>query len=261
MPIQKCPLCLEVKPVVSSHLMPARMYEYCHPPGGHPISISYDLVIESDRQLQDQLLCSTCEDSLNKGGENWLLPLLSRYKGAFPFHDLLSKLPPDIVEGDAAVYAAARNPEIHSDKLIHFALGVFWKAAVHSWSGSRTEPMIDLGPYAEPIRTFLRSETEFPQHMSLTIGVLPPPAQLISFNNPYQGSKKEWHNFLFYVSGIEFSLAMGKAVDDSVRESCFACNPAHPIIVFDFSAKIQSVMRTVWANARKAKNVEKWLKK
>jgi hypothetical protein len=260
MPIQKCPLCLEIKQVVSSHLMPARMYEYCNPPGGHPISVSSELVIESDRQLQDYLLCRNCEDNLNKGGEMWLLPLLSRYKGPFPFYDLLTKFLPDVIDGDAAGYAAVKNPEIHSDKLIHFAMGVFWKAAVHSWSGSRTEPMIDLGPYAEPIRKFLRGEADFPEHTALTIGVLPPPAQLISFHNPYQGSKKEWHNFLFYVSGIEFCLAVGKAVDATVRETCFACNPAHPIIVVDFSADIQRIISSVWAKAHKAKNVQKWLR-
>lgn len=120
MPIQKCPLCLETKNVVSSHLMPARMYEYCRPPGGHSISISTDLVIESDRELQDYLLCSGCEDSLNRGGEMWLLPLLSQYKGPFPFYDLLAKFPPDVVDGNTAAYAAVKNPEIHCDKLIHF---------------------------------------------------------------------------------------------------------------------------------------------
>jgi hypothetical protein len=162
MPTQKCPLCNTVKTVVSSHLMPARMYKYCTPEGAHPISISSDLIIESDRQLQDYLLCCECEDNLNRGGESWLLPLLSQYKGPFPFYDLLTKYPPDAVDGEGAVYATIRNPEIQSDKLVHFAMGVFWKAAVHSWSGLRTEPMIDLGSYIEPVRKFLRGEAGFP---------------------------------------------------------------------------------------------------
>ena len=58
MPVQKCPLCLETKNVVVSHLMPAAMYDYCRPPGGHTLSVSSDLVIESDRQLQGYLLCN-----------------------------------------------------------------------------------------------------------------------------------------------------------------------------------------------------------
>jgi len=260
-PIQQCPLCTETKNVVSSHLMPARMYDYCRPPGGHPISVSSNLVIESDRQLQDYLLCSDCEDDLNKGGEMWLLPLLSQYKGPFPFYDILSKVPPDVVDGETAAYAAARNPEIRVDKLIHFSLGVFWKAAVHSWSGSRVEPMIDLGVYTEPIRKYLRAEAGYPKEIALTVGVLPPPAQQISFHNPYQGSKKDWSNFLFYVSGIEFSLAVGPAVDDVFRENCFVCNSLHPLIVTDFSSDIQAIIKQVWAGAHKARNVAKYLKK
>jgi hypothetical protein len=110
MPDQKCPLCLETKNVVVSHLMPAAMYDYCRPPGGHTLSVSSDLVIESDRQLQDYLLCNDCEQNLNRGGETWLLPLLARYKGAFPFHELLTRVAPDVVDGDVEAYAAATKP-------------------------------------------------------------------------------------------------------------------------------------------------------
>ena len=261
MPIQKCPMCLETKNVVWSHLIPARMYDYCRPPGGHPISVSSNLVVATDKQLQVHLLCLDCEDDLNKGGEMWLLPLLSKYRGPFPFYDILSKLAPDVVDGDTAAYAASRNPEIQVNKLIHFSLGVFWKAAVHSWVWPRAGTMIDLGEYAEPIRKYLRGEAGFPKECALTVGVLPPPAQQISFHNPYQGRKKEWNNFLFYVSGIEFSLAVGPAIDEEFRENCFVCNPLHPIIVTDFSSDIQRIVTEVWARAHKAKNVEKYLKK
>jgi hypothetical protein len=261
MPVQKCPLCLETKDVVSSHLMPAAMYDYCRPPGGHHISISSDLVIESDRQLQDYLLCFECEDSLNKGGETWLLPLLARYQGPFPFYDILTKVPPAAAEGGSVVYSAAKNTEIHCDKLIHFAMGVFWKASAHSWSGSRTEPMIELGPYGESLRKFLRGEAGFPDHMALTIGVLPAPVQQISFHNPYRGSNAQWHNFLFYVPGIEFALAVGKAVHDALGDICFARNPFRSIIVVDFAPDIQKIMKEVWKSARIAKNVKKYPEK
>jgi hypothetical protein len=94
MPSRKCPLCLQVKPIVKSHLMPAQVYGYCRPPGGHPISVSSRIVIASDRQLQTDLLCLECEDVLNKGGEMWLLPLLARYEGSFPSYDLLLRTAP-----------------------------------------------------------------------------------------------------------------------------------------------------------------------
>jgi len=43
-------------------------------------------------------------------------------------------------------YAAFRNPEIEVDKLIHFAMGVYWKASVHSWTGSSRNRASNSGP-------------------------------------------------------------------------------------------------------------------
>jgi hypothetical protein len=257
MPIQKCPLCLKHKQIVPSHLMPAAMYRYCAPPDRHPISSSSKFAIEPDRQLEDYLLCEDCENDLNQSGESWLVPLLPPDKRSFPFYDLLTKFPPEAINEDAVVYAAATNPELRSEELIHFAMGVFWKAAVHSWSPSRAEPLINLGSYADRIRKFLRYEAGFSEHLALMVGVLPTPAQLISFYNPYQGSKKEWHNFLFYVSGIEFCLAVGKTVHANARKMCFSHNPAHPIAVADFSADLATVLSSVWANDRRAKSMGK----
>ncbi len=57
MPVQKCPLCLETKNVVSSHLIPAKVYDYLHSPGTDPISISSKVVMATGRQLQVPLLC------------------------------------------------------------------------------------------------------------------------------------------------------------------------------------------------------------
>lgn len=81
-----------------------------------------------------------------------MIPLFA--KGPFGFHDLLTSLPPAAVVVDARVYFAASNPQIPSDKLIHFAMGVFWKAAVHPWILGKQEPLIDLSEHAEQIRTF-----------------------------------------------------------------------------------------------------------
>jgi hypothetical protein len=240
--------------------MPAAMYEYCRPAEGHHLSISSDLVIETDRQLQAHLLCSECEGLLNKGGESWILPLLSTYEGSFPFFEILTKYPPDVIDGDRFAYAAVKNPEIHPEKLLHFAMGIFWKAAVHSWSGSRTTPMIDLGEFTEPVRKYLRAEGDFPEHVALMVGVLPPPNKWIAFYNPYRGGKIEWMNFLFHVPGVEFSLGVGNGLDEEVRLSSFSCQKARPIIVLNYLPDLIEVNKRVWASARKANNVQKYLK-
>jgi len=80
MPTQKCALCLETKEVVSSHLLPAALYDYCRPPGGNPIAFSTER--ETSRQMQHPLLCRQCEDLLNKKGEMWILGLAGRRRCA-----------------------------------------------------------------------------------------------------------------------------------------------------------------------------------
>jgi hypothetical protein len=246
----QCPLCLKQKTIVSSHLIPAAVYDYCKPePGDRPIAISPKYVISSDRQLQDHLLCRDCEEDLNKGGENWLLPLLARYDGPFPFHEILTRGPIAVVidrSDKSTGYAAADNPEIRCDDLAHFALGVFWKAAVHSWRGDRTRPLIDLGPYTERVRLFLRREADFPAHMSLTIGVMPPPVKAHLFEYPYRASARQWHNFHFSVPGMRFVLCTGKTIKGDKRLSCFVSNPRHPILVTDMSSFLMDqIARTI----------------
>ena len=117
--------------------MPAALYDYCRPAGGNPVAFNSRLVIESSRQTQHPLLCLECEDILNREGEKWMLPLFARLNGPFPFHALLTKTKPILEEDDAKVYAAARNPEIDTAKVTHFAMGIFWKAAVHSWTAQK----------------------------------------------------------------------------------------------------------------------------
>jgi hypothetical protein len=261
MPIQKCPLCLETQNVVSSHLIPAKVYEYLHPSGADPISISSKVVMATARQLQAYLLCLECEDRLNKGGEMWLLPLFATLEGSFPFYDLLTKVPAEASFEEGTAYFASKNPAIQVDKLVRFGMGMFFKAAVHSWEGGKREPMIELGPYLESVRAFVMGETGFPERMTLNIGVLPPPVKAISCCHPYRGSNTTCHNYLFYISGIEFALGVGKQIDSVARQACFASNPFHPIIVTDYSEDLRGNFNRVWKLAHKAKNIEKYLRK
>jgi hypothetical protein len=219
------------------------------------------LIIESSRQLQYQLLCEDCEDVLNDGGEDWVVPLFARYDGTFAFFEFLKGMTPDATDDGYDGYAAVKNPDIKADKLIHFALGIFWKAAVHSWAGGKREPLIELGQYSEPTRKFLRSETGFPERMALNIAVLRPPVKDIAFLGPFQTDERAYHRFYFYTSGICWTLSVGKFVADELRMSCFAINPGRPIIVGNFSPDVRHAFSTILRFAKKARNVEKYLKR
>jgi hypothetical protein len=260
-PIQLCPMCQTTKEVISSHLIPAALYKECHLPGGFPVIYNNKLAYEGSHQMQAPLLCLDCEDILNKGGENWMIPLFAKADGSFGFHDLLTSAPAALVVDNARVYLAASNPQILSDRLIHFAMGVFWKAAVHTWISGNKEPLIDLREYAEPIRKYLRGEAPYPDEMVLNVGVLPVPVKHLAITAPYQGSHDTVTNFLFYVVGIEFVLLLGKNITDEEKQGSFTDNPGRPIIEVDFSPMLRDITADILKTAHKAKNIQKYLKK
>jgi len=53
------------------------------------------------------------------------LPKLATLNDGFPLYEILRKVPPDTVNGDVPIYAAARNPEIDVARIVHFAMGIF----------------------------------------------------------------------------------------------------------------------------------------
>ena len=229
MPLGKCKMCLEEKVLVMSHLMPRALYEYCREGEHRPIKVGGGFVLPTDRQTQAYLLCEGCEDILNKGGEGWISDKLATWERTFPLYDLLAKMPPDFDEEGMVLYWAAKNPAIKVDKLTHFALGMFWKASVHSWSGTATDPRIGLGPYSEEIRAWLHGESGFPKYTYLTTVVSPPLRAQISLIDPYEGVRQEWRSFFVHVPGVLFMLNIGKTVDEAMQSMCIHNNPRNPI--------------------------------
>ena len=128
-------MCLETTDVVCSHLHPSSLYSSLRSSEGDesPIRVGDDVVMHTDRQMQDYLLCPRCEDILNKGGETWTIPKLATMRKSFPLYDILTKGPEAGHDETWTMYFAAENADIDVEKLTHFAMGVFWKASVHSW--------------------------------------------------------------------------------------------------------------------------------
>jgi hypothetical protein len=252
-----CPLCLKTKEIADSHFIPKAVYPYCRGPEGNTIVINPEFLGFSDRQIHTPLLCFDCEDILNKGGETWLMPLLAEYDGKFPLHEMVTQLPPEISAGDADCYATVRNSAIECEKLTHFAMGIFWKATVHSWRRATAEPVIELGAYREPVRAFLLGESAFPSHMALTLGILPAPTKLASYELPAREGRTDWHEFSFYIPGIKFVLAAGKSISPKVNNSSFTGNLSRPILVMNFSGPIYQRIRGELTSPKNIKQFEK----
>ncbi len=242
--------------------MPAALYDICRAGGFDPIRVTSKVIMPTSRQTKDYLLCSPCEGLLNRGGENWVLPKLATWDKGFPLYEMLQQIQPDVVDNDVRGYAAVRHPDINVHAITHFAMGIFWKASVYSWLGGVKEPRIELGPYAEAVRRFLRNETGFPQHMILNVGIVPPEVRFIQFLDPYRGSGKGQHNFLFNVPGVHFSLRVGKTFTDEDRGTCFYADKFHPIVVTRRMADdMKRMYREQSKKAHKSRKLVELLKK
>jgi len=240
----KCKLCLKHGELQESHLLPAAVYRMCRSESGEisePIGIRNDpktrsfRMFQSSRQITGNVLCSDCEQILNAHGEDWVLPQLSTLQG-FPLYEKLTTIKPEIVDEDLAAYASVKVAGIRTDSLIHFAMGIFWKAGVHNWQTGHGAFRLELGPYREEIRGFLLSGL-FPEHAYLMINVVPPSLPTISAYVPYTSKVAGFAFHSFYVPGVEFMLTLGNRTPDYLRAMCVASNPARPILVGAFTAQ------------------------
>jgi len=254
MPIGKCPLCLFEKELVRSHLIPAAVYDYCRTEKASPVRVGNGVIMPTDRQLQAYLLCAECEDILNKGGEAWVTPKLATIQKTFPLYDLLMDAHVAFKDDKSGVYFASGNPKISCEKLTHFALGIYRKAAVHSWEGQKKEPLIQLGPYTETIRTWLRNESQFPRHVALTVTFARPETALIILCQPVEAKPFRWRTHILHVPGVFFSLHLGKAIEPEMRMTCFHQNPTHPVFVADdITAQVNAHFARDFAKSRRTK--------
>jgi len=232
MPTGICKMCLRARELLRSHLYPAALYDYCRTSDLRPIKVGDGAVYSTDRQIQDHLLCAECEDILSASGETWVNPKLATWERTFPLYDLLTKSPTDTDDG-VSIYYAGRNPDFKVEKLIHLGIGIFWKASAHSWGGTSKENLIELGPYSDAIRRWLRQETGFPQDICLQIVLATPPAAQIALMGPYEVARDEARHFLLNVPGVLFFLDVGKKIGNDQRLWSICHHPDKPIMVWD----------------------------
>lgn len=258
MPAGVCKLCRNEESLVSSHFFPASLYQYCRQAELSPIKIGDGAVYPTDRQTQAYLLCRSCEDVLSAGGETWVGPRLATWERTFPLFDLLSARPPDYDEDGVKIFFANRDPEIKVEKLLHFAMGIFWKASVHSWTAASKAPRIELGPYSNEIGGWLREQRQFPKHVYLSLAVATPKAAQITLLEPYRTVATGWHSYMFHVPGLLFMLDIGKTVETASRWMSLNDNPLRPVPIYDgLFGEIAQLMAAVLHRSRKTKAYER----
>ena len=181
-----------------------------------------------------------------------MIPRLARFEGEFPLVDLVLEQAPINGGFRPPVYSATKNPNIQRNMLIHFSIGIFWKASVHSWRAGVSEPHIDLGAEGEALRRFLLKQQALAPNLALTVSVTPPSVQALpAFSAPERGSDPDLNSFYFYVPGLFFRLYVGESVRARMGESCLVSNPVGPIIMADMNAEVIALFKRAAATAHK----------
>src|ERR1700674_691530 len=90
MPRGICKLCLNEDDLVMTHLIPAAVFKSLRSEGQDATSVTATRRLQISRQFQAPLLCATCEDRLNKGGETWVLARMARQipRARFPLFEI-----------------------------------------------------------------------------------------------------------------------------------------------------------------------------
>jgi len=254
MNLAACPGCNKTKQLVSSHLVSRAIYDYLRTDQLHPIVVAGGEVRTTTEQLQAELLCSDCEQILNRGGEQWMVGKLCEYNRQFTLYDIVHRQAPIDTDADGEIFAAGTNPDVDFQRISHFALGIFWKASIHPWQFGH----ISLGPYRETIRTWLRGETGFPQNVALNLILSRPAAAQIIMNPPYETTSTTCHTYLFHVPGILFRLSVGRQIPTEEKILCFYSRPEHFIIVSDTVTK--KILRANAQNFKESKKTKSFLK-
>jgi hypothetical protein len=232
--IGQCKLCLERKELRDSHLLPRSLYgtlrttEVLNP---NPIFLTSTRARQTSKQITDYVLCDDCEGLFNANGESWMMAQIAR-SGTFPLQEAIREAPRIYADADFSVHSCAGVPRIDLSKIVYFALSIFWRASVHRWRVQEREVKIDLGPYTEPIRKFLKGTASFPQNTFLIVTVTPDPAPDFVLIPPVRLLPRDFHLFVFYIPGVQFLLSTGRQVPDHFRDACIHHSPKH-LIWFD----------------------------
>jgi hypothetical protein len=175
----KCRLCSKEQELKESHLLPRSISVLLRrnstSKNPNPLFISDTVTAQTQSQFKDYLLCSGCEQRFSDRGESWVVGNCYRGENNFPLREQILRLPA-ILESQSPhiiVYSASQAPAIECDKLLYFALSVFWRAAVYDWSirDCRQGVRTFLGPYELRVQDFLLDRAPLPESMALNIRI------------------------------------------------------------------------------------------
>jgi hypothetical protein len=158
--IGQCKLCLQIRALQDSHLMPAALYRRGRldgDPNPYPTMVTARGKFQTSKEIKDYVLCRECEQRFNRNGERYTMSQVAQKGGgSFPLLQTLRSCQQTKEAYGATYYGQSATLTIDRDKIGYFALSVFWRAGAHSWRrpfGANNQ--IHLGEHQEMLRLYL----------------------------------------------------------------------------------------------------------
>ena len=236
----KCRLCLsDPVELQKSHFFPAAAYKIIREEtiregttNLNPVLMTDLSAVQTSCQFTARLLCGQCERRFDINGERWILRHCWRGR-SFLLSALVAGGNPVLSHPEIAVYHAAAISGVNAPAITYFAASMFWRAAVHNWSGRSIEPALDLGPYEEQFRQYLYGVSEFPSDCMLCVSLPPPGQNPVKYvMHPYPTKRNEFCVYTLPFLGIGFGLFVGRRIPSEWRDADFVREPGNPIIVY-----------------------------
>ncbi|WP_339426352.1 hypothetical protein [Pseudomonas proteolytica] len=112
--------------------------------------------IQTDRQIQQPLLCIDCENLFSKYGERIVGQLWSTSEG-FPLYEMLKQRKPTVQNSSIAAFNTDVIDPAYVDGLFYFAISIFWRAEVWDWQRAKNPYGTGLGSrYESEFRKYLQ---------------------------------------------------------------------------------------------------------
>jgi len=235
----KCRLCLrDSVELRRSHFFPSAAYKIIREETAregnknpNPVQMTDLAAVQTSAQYTAHLLCDQCEQRFRSSGEDWVLQHCWR-GGTFRLCSLIAGGNACLAGPEVSVYHASEIRGVKISAISYFAASMFWRAAVHNWSGRSIEPAIDLGPYKEQLRKYLMGIAEFPQDCMLGVCLPPVNSELVKyFAHPYPTRKDDFCVYTLPFLGIGFILFVGRRIPKDWRDVDFVRGIGHPIMV------------------------------
>jgi len=246
-----CKLCNLDKDLQDSHFIGKAVYHRLNEPSllnPHPIVISADGARQSSNQVRDYVFCYDCEQLFSRKGESWVHRQVATTVG-FPLLEPLRRNKPIFLEPDMALYDATAISEWDCEALLHYGAGIFFKAGVHNWPAEGGKTKIELGRYLEPLRKFVLGQGAFPAEcMSLVLSIAGNSKPFLGYVPPVRVRDRETHKYQYYVSGLMYTLMVGKTIPLNMDKLSLAWKSPTVVYVRDVSTQAIEMMKKMSPN-------------